>query len=159
MISTQEIYARLEKMGLTLPKAAAPAANYVPYVISGSQVYISGQLPFLDGQQSHIGRLGDTLTLESGVEAAQNCALNILAQLDAAMGGDWSRLKRCVKLGGFVNSTPQFTDQPAVINGASNLMGELLGEMGRHARFAVSAVSLPLGVAVEIDAVFEIKPN
>ncbi|MEC9236894.1 MAG: RidA family protein, partial [Pseudomonadota bacterium] len=104
MISTQEIYARLEKMGLSLPKAAAPAANYVPYVISGQQVYISGQLPFLDGQQSHIGRLGDTLTLESGAEAAQNCALNILAQLDVAMGGDWSRLKRCVKLGGFVNS-------------------------------------------------------
>ncbi len=158
MISTQEIYTRIEKLGFTLPKVAPPAANYVPYVLSGHQLFISGQLPFLNGEQSHIGRLGDTMTLESGIEAAQFCALNILAQLDAAIGGDWKRLVRCVKLGGFVNSTPQFTAQPAVINGASDLIGEILGEAGRHARFAVSAASLPFGAAVEIDAIFEIKP-
>lgn len=157
MISTQEIHDRLNEKGLKLPKVAAAAANYVPYVISGTHVYISGQLPFLDGTQSHIGRVGDTMTLEGGVKAAENCALNILAQLDDAIGGDWSKLVRCVKLGGFVNSTPKFIEQPVVINGASNLIGDVLGEQGKHARFAVSANSLPFGVAVEIDAVFEIK--
>jgi|TARA_R110002126_G_scaffold3263_1_gene18388 enamine deaminase RidA (YjgF/YER057c/UK114 family) len=157
MISTQEIYNRLEKKGLRLPKVAAPAANYVPYVISAGQVYISGQLPFLDGVQSHIGRLGDTLSDEDGIIAAQNCALNIFAQLDQAIAQDWSRVKRCVKLGGFVNSTAQFTAQPAIINGASNLIGDVLGEIGQHARFAVSACSLPFGASVEIDGLFEIS--
>jgi enamine deaminase RidA (YjgF/YER057c/UK114 family) len=156
MISTQEIYNRLENMGLRLPKVAAPAANYVPYVISAQHVHISGQLPFINGEQSHIGRLGDTISDEDGIAGAQNCALNILAQLDAAIAQDWSRVKRCVKLGGFVNSTPQFTAQPAIINGASNLIGDVLGDCGQHARFAVSACSLPFGVAVEIDALFEI---
>jgi len=156
MISTQEIYNRIENMGLTLPKVAAPAANYVPYVISTQHVHISGQLPFINGTQSHIGRLGDTISDEEGMAGAQNCALNILAQLDAAIAQDWSRVKRCVKLGGFVNSTPQFTAQPAIINGASNLIGDVLGEIGQHARFAVSACSLPFGAAVEIDALFEI---
>jgi enamine deaminase RidA (YjgF/YER057c/UK114 family) len=156
MISTQEIYSRLDNKGLRLPKVAAPAANYVPYIMSGQNVYISGQLPFLEGVESHIGRLGDTLSDEEGIAAAQNCALNILAQLDSAIAQDWSRVRRCVKLGGFVNSTPQFTAQPAIINGASNLIGEILGDIGQHTRFAVSACGLPFGAGVEIDALFEI---
>ena len=157
MISTQEIYNRIENKGLTLPKVAPPAANYVPYVLSGTQLYISGQLPFLNGTHSHIGRLGDTLSDAEGIEAAQNCALNILAQLDGAIESDWSRLRRCIKLGGFVNSTPHFTAQPLIINGASDLIGEVLGEYGQHTRFAVSANSLPFVAAVEIDALFEIR--
>lgn len=156
MISTQEIYDRLEKKGLSLPKVAAPAADYVPYIQCGTQIFISGQLPFLNGEKTHLGRLGDTISDEDGIIAAQNCALNILAQLDAAINQDWGKLERCVKLGGFVNSTATFTDQPKIINGASNLIGDVLGDQGKHARAAVSVNSLPFGVAVEIDAIFEI---
>lgn len=152
-----DIHARLGELGYELPDAAAPAANYVPYVISGNHVFISGQIPFLNGEKMHTGRVGHDLTEEDGIRAAKACALNILGQLNAALGGDWSRLVRCVKLGGFVNCTPDFTGQPAVINGASDLMVDVLGDQGKHARFAVGAPSLPLGVAVEIDAVFEIK--
>lgn len=148
---------KLEAAGFSLPEAAAPAANYVPYVISGNTVFVSGQIPFLNGEKMHLGCVGKDLTTEQGVEAAQACALNILAQVNDAVGGDWSKVKRCVKLGGFVNSTPDFTDQPSVINGASNLIAEVMGDAGKHARFAVSAPSLPLGVAVEIDAIFEIE--
>lgn len=152
-----DIHAKLQELSLALPNAAAPAANYVPYVISGNHVFISGQIPFLNGEPMHKGRLGEDLGIREGADAAKACALNILGQLNAAINGDWNRVKQCVKLGGFVNSTPDFTDQPAVINGASNLMVAVLGDIGRHARFAVSAPSLPLGVAVEIDAVFEIE--
>jgi len=152
-----DIRQKLKDLGYELPQAAAPAANYVPYMISSNHVYISGQIPFLNGETMHTGRVGDDLTLEQGVEAAKACALNILGQLDAALEGDWSRLKQCIKLGGFVNCTPDFTQQPAVINGASDLMAEALGDKGRHTRFAVGAPSLPLGVAVEIDALFEIQ--
>lgn len=152
-----DIHAKLHELGLELPSAAAPAANYVPYVISGNQLIISGQIPFLNAEKMHIGTVGDDYSLEQAVEAAKACALNILGQANAAVEGDWSRVKRLVKLGGFVNSTPDFTEQPAVINGASNLMVDVLGEAGKHARFAVSAASLPFGVAVEIDAVFEIS--
>ena len=152
-----DIKAKLEEQGLTLPEAAAPAANYVPYVVSGNHIYVAGQIPFLNGEKMHMGRLGDDLEIEHGVKAAQACALNILAQVNAAVGGDWSKVARCVKLGVFVNSTPDFTAQPQVANGASDLMANVLGDSGKHARFAVSAPSLPLGVAVEIDAVFEIK--
>ncbi len=151
------IQTKLEELGLSLPKVAAPAANYVPYVISGNTIFVSGQIPFLNGEKMHLGRVGDTLTTEDGAKAAQACALNILAQVNEAVNGDWSKVVRCVKLGGFVNCTPDFTDQPVVINGASNLIAEAMGEAGKHARFAVGAPSLPLGVAVEIDAVFEIK--
>ena len=150
------IQTKLEEMGLSLPKVAAPAANYVPYVVSGTMIYVSGQIPFLNGEKMHLGRVGENLSTEDGAKAAQACALNILAQVHEAIDGDWSKVKRCVKLGGFVNCTPDFTDQPVVINGASNLIGEVLGEAGKHARFAVGAPSLPLGVAVEIDAVFEL---
>lgn len=148
--------AKLEELGKELPAVAAPAANYVPYVVSGNTVFVSGQIPFLNGQKMHMGTVGDDLNTEQGAKAAEACALNILAQVNEAVGGDWARVKRCVKLGGFVNSTPDFTEQPQVINGASNLIAEVMGDAGKHARFAVSAPSLPLGVAVEIDAVFEI---
>jgi len=151
------IHENLQKLGFKLPEAAAPAANYVPYVISGNHIFVSGQIPFLNGEKMHMGRLGDTLQVEDGVKAAQACALNILGQVNAAVSGDWSRVVRCVKLGAFVNCTSDFTQHPAVVNGASDLMVGALGEAGKHARFAVGAPSLPLGVAVEIDAVFEIK--
>ena len=150
------IQTKLQELGLELPKVAAPAANYVPYVISGNMIFVSGQIPFLNGEKMHLGRVGDDLTEEDGAKAAQACALNILAQVNEAVDGDWSRVKKCVKLGGFVNCTPDFINQPAVINGASNLIGDVMGDAGKHARFAVGAPSLPLGVAVEIDAVFEI---
>lgn len=146
----------LKDLGLDLPAAAAPAANYVPYVISGKTLFIAGQIPFLNGQKMHMGRLGETMTIEDGQNAARACALNILAQVKAATGGDWSKVARCVKLGAFVNCTPDFDQMPAVINGASDLMVAALGESGKHARFAVGAPSLPLGVAVEIDAIFEL---
>jgi enamine deaminase RidA (YjgF/YER057c/UK114 family) len=150
------IQTKLQELGLELPKVAAPAANYVPYVISGNMIFVSGQIPFLNGEKMHLGRVGDDLTEEDGAKAAQACALNILAQVNEAVDGNWSKVKKCVKLGGFVNCTPDFTNQPAVINGASNLIGDVMGDAGKHARFAVGAPSLPLGVAVEIDAVFEI---
>lgn len=155
-VKIMAIKEKLKELGYELPGAAAPAANYVPYVISGNQVFVAGQIPFLNGQPMHIGKVGDTCTPEQGVEAARACALNILAQVNEAVGGDWSRVKRCVKLGAFVNCTPDFTDHPRVVNGASDLMVAALGDAGKHARFAVGAVSLPRGVAVEIDAIFEI---
>lgn len=148
---------RLAELGLILPHVAPAAANYVPYVIAGDMVYIAGQIPFLNGEKMHIGRLGADFSVEQGQEAAKACALNILAQVKDAIAGDWGHLIRCVKLGGFVNATPEFDQHPAVLNGASDLMVAALGEKGRHARFAVGASSLPFGVAVEIDAVFQIR--
>jgi enamine deaminase RidA (YjgF/YER057c/UK114 family) len=152
-----EIETRLQQLGLSLPEVAPPAANYVPYVISGNHVFIAGQIPFLNGVKAHIGRLGEDMEIEAGKKAAEACALNILAQALAAVGGDETKLVRCVKLGGFVSCTPDFYQMPAVINGASDLIVHALGERGKHARFAVGAPALPLGVAVEIDAVFEIR--
>ena len=149
------IETRLAELGLTLPDAPAPAANYVPYVRSGNLLHVSGQISQnADGLIK--GKIGAELSVEEGAAAAQRCALSLLAQVKAACDGDLGRLKRVVKLTGFVNSTPDFTDQPKVINGASDLMVELLGDIGRHARSAVSAGALPLGVAVEIDGVFEV---
>lgn len=147
---------KLSSLGYDLPEAAAPAANYVPYVISGKQIVISGQIPFLNGEKMHQGRVGDNFSTEQGVEAAKACALNLLAQANAAVGGDFSKIKRLVKLGGFVQCTPEFTDHPKVINGASDMMVEILGDAGKHARFAVGVPALPFGVAVEIDAIFEL---
>jgi enamine deaminase RidA (YjgF/YER057c/UK114 family) len=147
---------RLAQLGVTLPDAPAPAANYVPFVVIGSLVHISGQI----SQNEHgliKGRLGEDLSFEQGAEAARACAISLLAQLKKATGGDWDRLDRAVKLVGFVNSTAEFTDQPKVINGASDLIVAVLGDAGRHARSAVSAASLPLGVAVEIEAVFALR--
>ena len=150
------IDAKLAELGLTLPEAPAPAANYVPYVIAGDMVYVSGQIS-ADENGLITGTLGDDLDVAAGQAAARRCALSLIAQLKAACGGDLSRLVRVVKLGAFVNSTADFTEQPQVVNGASDLIVELLGDAGRHARSAVSSPSLPMGVAVEIDAVFQIK--
>ncbi|MBC7155719.1 MAG: RidA family protein [Rhodobacteraceae bacterium] len=147
---------RLRELGLTLPPAPAPAANYVPYVQTGDLVFVSGQIS--QGPDGLItGKLGDTLDLAAGRDAARACALSLLAQVQAACGGDLDRLVRVVKLTGFVNSTDTFTQQPEVINGASDLLVEVLGDAGRHARAAVSAPALPRGVAVEIEGVFEIR--
>ena len=146
----------LADMGITLPEAPAPAANYVPYVQVGDMVYVSGQIA-KDGDTLLTGKLGDDMSTVDGAKAAEVCAVALLAQVKAACGGDLDRLVRVVKLTGFVNSTPDYTEQPAVINGASNLIGDALGEAGKHARAAVSAPSLPFGVAVEIDGVFQIK--
>lgn len=150
-----KIEARLADLGVTLPDAPAPAANYVPWVISGNMVYISGQIS-QNANGLIKGRLGHDLTIEQGAEAAKCCAISILAQLKSATGGDIDRMVRLVKLVGFVNSTADFTDQPKVINGASDFLVAALGDAGRHARSAVSAASLPLGVAVEIEAIFQI---
>lgn len=149
------IETKLNELGITLPAAAAPAANYVPFVVTGNTVYISGQIS-MNADGFITGKLGDTLNVEQGAAAAQTCAIGLLAQAKAACGGDLGRIKRLVKLVGFVNSTPDFTDQPKVINGASDFMVEVMGDAGRHARSAVSAGSLPFGVAVEIEAIFEI---
>lgn len=153
---TGTIDARLTALGLTLPAAPAPAANYVPFVISGSMLYVSGQISQDEGGLIK-GRLGADMDVGAGAAAARRCALSLMAQARAACGGDLDRVARVVKLVGFVNSTPDFTDQPKVINGASDLMVEVFGDAGRHARSAVSAASLPLGVAVEIEAIFELR--
>ena len=152
---SNDIDARLGELGLSLPDAPAPAANYVPYVLTGNTLYVSGQISMIDGALV-TGKVGQDLSVEQGAEAARACALSLLAQVKAACGGDLSRLKRVVKLVGFVNSGPDFSDQPKVINGASDLMVALLGDTGRHARSAVSAAALPLGVAVEIEGIFEL---
>lgn len=152
---TNAIETRLAELGLTLPDAPAPAANYVPFVRTGDTLYVSGQIS-MNADGLITGKLGDTMDVTAGAEAAKTCALGLLAQVRAACEGDLTRLKRVVKLTGFVNSTSDFTDQPKVVNGASDLMVEVLGDAGRHARSAVSAAALPLGVAVEIEGIFEI---
>jgi len=153
---TGQIDARLNELGLSLPEAAAAAANYLPYMVSGNLVFVSGQIPVVDGKLQFQGKVGADYTTEEAAKCAKICALNILAQVKAACDGDLDRVVRCVKLGGFVNCVDGFSEQPAVINGASNLMVDVLGDKGRHARFAVGTNALPMNVAVEIDAVFEI---
>jgi enamine deaminase RidA (YjgF/YER057c/UK114 family) len=146
---------RLAELGIALPKPAAPVANYVPFVIAGGLVFISGQVSMsADGLIK--GRVGDDLDIEKGALAARACAINLLAQLNAACSGELDRVRRVVKLGAFVNCAPDFGDHPRVANGASDLMVAVFGDRGRHARAAVGAPSLPLGAAVEIDGVFEI---
>ena len=149
------IDARLAELGITLPEAAAPVASYVPVVVSGGMAFVSGQLPFVDGKLV-TGRLGEDVSLEDGQAAARACGLMILAQLKAALI-PLDKVERVVKLGGFVNSTPDFTDQPKVVNGASDLMAQVFGEAGKHARAAVGVPSLPLGAAVEVDAVIALS--
>jgi enamine deaminase RidA (YjgF/YER057c/UK114 family) len=149
------IEARLAEKGITVPKAAAPAFNYVPTVLSGSMLYVAGQVTLRDGELIHKGRLGDGMSVEEGQAAARLCALNILAQVKAALG-DLDRVKRVVKLVGFVHATPDFGDHPKVVNGASDVMVEAFGDAGRHARSAVGVASLPFGVAVEVEAVIEV---
>jgi enamine deaminase RidA (YjgF/YER057c/UK114 family) len=145
------IETRLAELGIELPQPAAPVASYVPVVIAGGFAHVSGQLPFIDGQLV-TGRLGDDVGLDRGAQAARACGLMILAQLKAALGS-LDRVERIVKLGAFVNSAADFTDQPKVANGASDLMVEVFGEKGKHARSAVGVPVLPLGAAVEVDAV------
>ena len=146
----------MKELGIELPEATTPAANYIPYVVSGKLVFVSGQITLLNGKIEYIGRVGDEFTIEEGYQAARLCGMNLLTQAKAAAGGDLDKIKRVVKLGGFVNAIPGFTNQPEVINGASDLMVEVLGENGRHARAAVSAGALPRNVAVEIDGIFEL---
>ena len=146
---------RLTELGITLPDAPAPAANYVPFVRSGNLVFISGQIS-ADENGLIIGKLGENMETEAGAAAARRCGLALIAQLKSAIGS-LDKVKRVVKLSGFVNSTPDFIEQPKVVNGCSDLMVEIFGDAGRHARAAVSAPSLPLGVAVEIEAIFEVE--
>ena len=149
------IESRLAEVGIALPDAPAPAANYVPFVQVGDIVYVSGQISnSSDGLIT--GKLGETMEVAAGAAAAKSCAINLLAQVKAACGGDIERLVRVIKLTGFVNSTADFTNQPQVINGASDFLVGVLGDAGRHSRSAVSAASLPLGVAVEIEGIFQI---
>lgn len=145
---------RLAELGITLPEPMAAVANYVPFVQSGMQLYVSGQVSVLDGELIR-GRLGETMALAAGQEAARACAINLIAQCKAALG-ELSRIQRVVKLGGFVNAAPDFVEIPQVINGCSDLMVDVFGEIGRHARSAVACPTLPLGVAVEVDGVFEV---
>ena len=150
------IEARLAELGITLPTAAAPVANYVPTVRSGNMLYVSGQVTLRDGKPQHLGKLGAGIDVDEGAQAARLCALNIVAQAKAALG-ELDRVARVVKLTGFVNSAPEFTDQPKVINGASDFMVEVFGDKGRHARSAVGVAALPLGVSVEVEAILEVE--
>lgn len=150
------IDARLAELKIALPNASSPAANYVPYVRSGNLLVMAGQVCQWNGERRFIGKLGRDFTVEQGQEAARLCGLNLLAQAKAALGGDLDRIVRCVRVGGFVNAVPDFTDHPQVVNGASNLLAEVFGEAGKHARAAVGVGSLPFGVAVEVEATFEI---
>ncbi len=151
---------RLAKLGLTLPKAAAPVANYVPFVRTGHLVVISGQVCFgADGKiaPEHTGKVGGAVSPEAGKEAARLCALNVLSQLEAAVGDLDRALEQCVRLGGFINAAPGFSAVAGVMNGASDLMVELLGNAGRHARSTVGVAELPLDAAVEVEAMFEVR--
>jgi enamine deaminase RidA (YjgF/YER057c/UK114 family) len=151
------IDARLQSLGIILPPVRAPAANYVPYVRTGALVYVAGQICQAEGHPICMGKVGGPIDLATAQAAARVCGLNILAVLASACGGDLDRIARCVRLGGFVNVAPGFTDVPLVVNGASDLVVEVFGDAGRHARTAVGVAELPRGVAVEVDAVFELS--
>lgn len=153
---TGRVEARLKELDITLPKAAAPVANYVPFVVTGNLVFISGQVTLGPNGLEYVGIVGRDFTVEQGQAAARLCALNIIAQLREACGGNLDRVKRCVKITGFVNAIPAFAQHPEVINGASDTIVQIFGELGKHARAAVGAGSLPRNVAVEVEAVFEI---
>jgi enamine deaminase RidA (YjgF/YER057c/UK114 family) len=157
---TARVDARLAELGITLDAPPAPAANYVPYVLSGDMVFVSGQVPMTSAGLSTLikGRLGADMDVEAGAAAARLCAMNLLAQVRDACGGDLDKVVRVVKLTGFVNSTPEFGEQPKVINGASDFFVEVLGDKGRHSRSAVSAGGLPFGCAVEVEGIFQIDP-
>jgi enamine deaminase RidA (YjgF/YER057c/UK114 family) len=152
-----KIEARLQQLNLSLPAAVTPLANYAPALLSKNFLFISGQVPKKDGKDHFIGKLGQELNIEEGQQAARLCAINILAQAKLALNGDLDRIVRCVRLGGFVNATADFGDHPQVINGASDLIVEVFGDAGKHARAAIGVNSLPRGVAVEVDAIFEIS--
>lgn len=149
--------ARLAELGITLPDAPAPAANYVPYVVTGNLIFISGQLPLVDGALTMTGKVGADISVADAAAQARICGINILAQAKAACGGDLSKIARIVKLGGFVACADDFTSHPEVINGASDLMADIFGDDGQHARFAVGTNALPRGTCVEIEAIIELK--
>lgn len=151
-----KIDARLKELGITLPEAPMPAANYVPFVRSGNLLFIAGQIPMEGGKPQFIGKLGREFKIEDGQKAARACALNVIAQARAALGGDLDKIVRCVRVGGFVNSTPDFGDQPQVVNGASDVIVQIFGDAGKHARAAVGVAALPRGVAAEVEAIFEV---
>jgi enamine deaminase RidA (YjgF/YER057c/UK114 family) len=151
------IETRLKELKIELPNAAAPAANYVPFVRTGNLLFTAGQLCIWNGERRFVGKLGREFSVEQGQQAARLAALNIMAQAKAALDGDLDRIVRCVRLGAFVNSMPDFTEQPRVVNGASDLIVEVLGEAGRHARTAVGTNVLPFDLAVEIEAIFEVR--
>ncbi len=153
---TGKIEARLKELGLELPAPAAPVANYVPFTTAGDIVYISGQICQWNGELRFIGKLGAGVSITDGQQAARLCALNLIAHLQVACGGELDRVKRILRLGGFVNCTPEFINMPQIVNGASDLMVEVFGDAGRHARAAVGVSSLPGGVAVEVEATVEI---
>ena len=152
-----QIDKRLAELGITLPVPAKPVANYVGWVRTGNLVYTAGQVPLKDGKIEYQGKLGKDYTVEQGAAAARICAINVVAQLKDAVGGDLDRIKRIVKVVGFVNGVPDFADHPKVVNGASDLLVEIFGDKGRHARSAVGSGSLPVNVAVEVEAVAEIE--
>ena len=151
------IEARLSEIGITLPPPGAPGGNYVPFVVVGELAFMAGQVAREAGKMKYTGKVGRDLTVEQGQAAARLCAVNLLAQLKAACAGDLDRVERCVRLGGFVNSTPDFTEHPKVVNGASDLMVEVFGERGQHARTAVGVAALPMDSAVEVEAIFLLK--
>lgn len=151
------VSARLQALGIKLPKPSVPSANYVPARLVGSFGFVSGQVPSADGKDLFTGKLGDEISLEQGQAAARLCAINILAQMSALLDGDLDRVASIVRLGGFVNAVPTFRDHPAVINGASDLMVAVFGDTGRHVRVAVGSSSLPRNVPVEVEAKFEVK--
>jgi len=151
------IEARLKELGIELPKAGEVAGNYVPFVHTGDLLFVAGQLPVWMGERRFKGKLGREITIEQGQQAARLCGLNILAHLKNAVGGDFDRVVRCVRLGGFVNSTDDFGEQPQVVNGCSNLMVEVFGDLGRHARTAVGVNILPFDLAVEVESLWEVR--
>lgn len=151
-----DVEARLAKLGLTLPDAPSPAANYVPYTMAKGLIFIAGQAPMLDGKYQSVGKVGAEVTLEAAQAAARLCGLNVLAQVKAAVVGDWSRVRGCVRVCGYVNSAPGFYDQPKVLDGASDLMVQALGDAGKHARSALGVFALRGNVPVVIDAIFEL---
>ncbi|MBR45154.1 MAG: hypothetical protein CMM31_01440 [Rhodospirillaceae bacterium] len=153
---TGKIDARLAELGIELPQPPAPVAAYVPFVQTGNLVFISGQVSIIDGGETGTGMVGDDLTPEAGQQAARNSALNTLAHLKSACGGDLDRVRRCVSLRIYVASAPGFTGQPGVGNGASELIGEIFGDAGKHSRAAVGVTALPLNCAVEVESVWEI---
>ncbi len=151
-----DVEARLARLGLTLPDAPSPAANYVPFAIAQGLIFIAGQAPVLDGKYQSVGRVGAEVTLEAAQAAARLCGLNILAHVKAAVGGDWARVRRCVRICGYVSSAPGFFEQPMVLDGCSDLMVQALGDAGRHARSALGVAALRGNVPVVIDAIFEL---
>ena len=155
--SAHAVEQKLQSLGIVLPQPAAPIASYTGYAIAENMVFISGQLPMRDGAPQYVGKVGKDISIEDAGLAARLCAINILAQLKLAIAGDWNRVLRCVKLTGFVNGVDGFADQPKIINGASNLIGEVMGDAGKHARAAVGVSGLPLNVSVEVEAIFQLK--